>query len=410
MSSTAAAAFPSLHSDYVNDVRFDFYGRRVATASNDRTVKVWEVNPDTSEWTIRAGCEWQAHRSGVRAVSWAHPEYGQVLATAGGRERAVTVWEESGGGSTMGPTMDSDGGFGRAENPNPTAAGSRWTARAYLADARKDVTCMEFAPRGLGLRIAVGSADGFFRVYEAIDVQNLGHWSMVGQVDCTQDDVVNPLTVQDGGQGGQQGAGGLEEGEPPAQQQQQGSSAAQVSELGIRSLSWCNGRFEPPTMVVGGSSGFVGIYRYSDASRQWFLMLRLLDHGRGGCLDVAWAPNVGRGYHLIASSGKDNILRLHRLRRERKKPSSSHVSARDNPAPSHIDSSASANLSTLEHESSIVLESNSGSSNLGIWRCEWNVTGTCLATSGDGGVVKLWKSGFHNCWKCVEEVHGNLNN
>jgi len=405
MSSTAAAAtFPSHHADYVNDVRFDFYGRRVATASNDRTVKVWEVNPDTSEWTIRAGCEWQAHRSGVRAVSWAHPEYGQILATAGGRERAVTIWEESGGGSIMGQTTDLDGGYGIPE----TAPGSRWTARAYLADARKDVTCLEFAPKGLGLRIAVGSADGFFRVYEAIDVQNLGHWSMVGQVDCTQDDIVNPLTASDG-QGSHQGGVGFGEGESSAQQQQ-GSSSAQVSELGIRSLSWCNGRFEPPTIVVGGSSGFVGVYRYSDASRQWFLMLRLADHGRGGCLDVAWAPNVGRSYHLIASSGKDNVLRLHRLKRERKKPPLIQVSARDNHTSSHIDSSSSANLSTLEHESSVVLEASSGSSNLGIWRCEWNITGTCLATSGDMGLVKLWKSGFHNSWKCVEEVHGNLNN
>uniref|UniRef100_A0A7S1BC83 Uncharacterized protein n=1 Tax=Corethron hystrix TaxID=216773 RepID=A0A7S1BC83_9STRA len=278
MTGTAIVSeFPSLHSDYVNDVKYDFYGRRVATASNDRTVKVWEIDPDTSKWTIRPGCEWQAHKSGVRAVSWAHPEFGQVLATAGGRERAVTIWEESGGGTMMESS---------AQSPSPLPSpgcSSRWTARAHLSDARKDVTCMEFSPRALGLRIAVGSADGWVRVYEAIDVQNLGHWSQVGQMDCTGDDAVVS--------GGSDGGGGVG-----------GEAAAKVSELGIRSVSWCNGRFEPPTMVVGGSSGFVGIYRYSDASRQWFLMLRLTNHGRGGVLDVSWAPNIGRGYHLIASS------------------------------------------------------------------------------------------------------------
>ena len=25
-----------------------------------------------------------------------------------------------------------------------------------------------------------------------------------------------------------------------------------------------------------------------------------------------------------------------------------------------------------------------------VWRCKWNVTGTVLASSGDGGVVGLW--------------------
>ena len=38
-----------------------------------------------------------------------------------------------------------------------------------------------------------------------------------------------------------------------------------------------------------------------------------------------------------------------------------------------------------------------------VWRCKWNVTGTVLASSGDGGVVGLWKSDFSGKWKCVSE-------
>ena len=34
-----------------------------------------------------------------------------------------------------------------------------------------------------------------------------------------------------------------------------------------------------------------------------------------GVLDVAWAPNVGRTFHLIASCGKDNRLLVHRIKR-----------------------------------------------------------------------------------------------
>lgn len=44
----------------------------------------------------------------------------------------------------------------------------------------------------------------------------------------------------------------------------------------------------------------------------------------------------------------------------------------------------------------------------GSWKCQWNVTGTVLATSGDAGVVQLWKSNPQEEWKCVSQIHGDL--
>ena len=41
------------------------------------------------------------------------------------------------------------------------------------------------------------------------------------------------------------------------------------------------------------------------------------------------------------------------------------------------------------------------------WRLSWNVTGTVLAASGDGGIVKLFKSDFHGKWKCVSQIVGD---
>ena len=37
----ASQSLPHSHMDYVLDVAFDHYGRRFATASADRTVRVW---------------------------------------------------------------------------------------------------------------------------------------------------------------------------------------------------------------------------------------------------------------------------------------------------------------------------------------------------------------------------------
>lgn len=37
----------------------------------------------------------------------------------------------------------------------------------------------------------------------------------------------------------------------------------------------------------------------------------------------------------------------------------------------------------------------------GVWRVEWNATGTVLASSGEEGTVRLWKSNFKGEWKEV---------
>jgi len=90
---STSQTLPHGHLDYVLDMAFDYYGRRFATASGDRTVRVWDLNSD-GMWmsnSVGDGCttttnEWQAHRGAVHRISWAHPEFRQLLATAGSGE------------------------------------------------------------------------------------------------------------------------------------------------------------------------------------------------------------------------------------------------------------------------------------------------------------------------------------
>jgi WD40 repeat protein len=42
-----------------------------------------------------------------------------------------------------------------------------------------------------------------------------------------------------------------------------------------------------------------------------------------------------------------------------------------------------------------------------VWRVCWNVTGTILATSGDDGLVRLWKANYLDNWKCVAVLRGD---
>lgn len=40
------------HKDLIQDIAFDFYGKRVATASLDQTVKIWNIN-ENNDWVFK---------------------------------------------------------------------------------------------------------------------------------------------------------------------------------------------------------------------------------------------------------------------------------------------------------------------------------------------------------------------
>ncbi|XP_017463314.1 PREDICTED: nucleoporin SEH1-like [Rhagoletis zephyria] len=65
------------HKDVIHDVVFDYYGRRMATCSSDQTVKIWDED-ELGKLTVSSS--WKAHSGSIWRISWAHPEFGQVLA------------------------------------------------------------------------------------------------------------------------------------------------------------------------------------------------------------------------------------------------------------------------------------------------------------------------------------------
>jgi nucleoporin SEH1 len=305
---SATQMLSSLHTDYVHHVAFDTYGRRMATCSGDRFIRIWDLTRDGA-WALSS--EWQAHRGSISQVAWAHPEFGSVLCSAGSDHNCM-LWEER--------------------------DGKKWASAVTLTDSRRSVTCCEFAPKHLRLLLAAGSADGTLRIYEALDVRNLAQWPLQASLQAFPGD---------------------------------------AGSLGVTCLSWCTGPLGPPTLVAGGSHLIV--YR---RIKQWQSILTIPKASRG-VLDVAWAPNVGRRFHWIAATHGAE-LRVHKLSREAD------------------DSLALESTQVLGDEGMAVANPSK------MFTCSWNVTGTVLATSGDGGVVQLWKSDFQGQWKCVSQIHGDL--
>ena len=62
-----------------------------ATCSSDQHVKIWDRDPSTNTWKNSAS--WKSHSGSVWKVTWAHPEFGQIVATCS-FDRTAVIWEE----------------------------------------------------------------------------------------------------------------------------------------------------------------------------------------------------------------------------------------------------------------------------------------------------------------------------
>uniref|UniRef100_A0A0K8TT61 Putative nuclear pore complex component sc seh1 n=1 Tax=Tabanus bromius TaxID=304241 RepID=A0A0K8TT61_TABBR len=301
------------HKDVIHDIVYDYYGQRIATCSSDQTIKVWDQN-EQEDWYV--SYSWKAHSGSIWRLTWAHPEFGQVLASCS-FDRIASVWEEVVGEkvtATMAPTK-------------------RWVRRTNLVDSRTSVTDVKFAPKHLGLLLATASADGVIRIYEAPDIMNLSQWSLQHEISC---------------------------------------------KLSLSCLSWNQSmsRLHTPMIAAGSdetsssSGGKVFLYEYSENVRKW-AKVDTINSITEPVHDIAFAPNIGRTYHILAVAGKDvSILHL--------KPESGGGSRLE------VQTAAQFN----DHHCTV-------------WRVCWNITGTMLATTGNDGYVRIWKMNYLKNWKCA---------
>ncbi|WVZ66517.1 LOW QUALITY PROTEIN: hypothetical protein U9M48_015724 [Paspalum notatum var. saurae] len=84
------------HKDMVHDSAIDYYGKRLATASSDSTVKIVNIGAATAPSQVLATLS--GHYGPVWRVAWAHPKYGTILASCGYDGRVI-IWKEDARGN-----------------------------------------------------------------------------------------------------------------------------------------------------------------------------------------------------------------------------------------------------------------------------------------------------------------------
>ena len=275
-------------------------------------------------------------------MTWAHPEFGQILATCS-FDRTAIVWEEM---SKLTCHVDKNK-FSFlfllvADNNNGERNQSVWIKRHSFVDSRTSVTDIKFAPKHFGLMLATCSLDGYIRIYEAPDVMNISHWSIQYEINCSK---------------------------------------------ACSSISWNPSLYRQncPMLAVGSddsnhtSGSKIIFYEFNDQEWQ-----RIVDKSWSGINDlvhdISFAPNVGRSYDLlgIATTKDVKIISL----------------SLDHDKESNISSSSSVLSSVNPHSKrnyTIRVLASFEDHGSQVWRVSWNITGTILASSGDDGVVRLWK-------------------
>ncbi|KAK3002195.1 hypothetical protein RJ639_021001 [Escallonia herrerae] len=91
------------HQDTVHDVAMDYYGKRLATASSDNTIKIIGKEGTQNEWS--QAHVFDDHKSSVNCVAWAPYELGLCLA-CGSSDGNISVFTAKSDGGKVGDQWD----------------------------------------------------------------------------------------------------------------------------------------------------------------------------------------------------------------------------------------------------------------------------------------------------------------
>ncbi|KAG1800800.1 WD40-repeat-containing domain protein [Suillus plorans] len=247
---TEAVPIETAHEDMIHDAQLDYYGKRLATCSSDRTVKVFDVIG--GEPLKSSGHTLKGHTGPVWQVAWAHPKFGHILASCS-YDGKVLIWGERSQGTT-------DGGWTRVKEHTLHAA---------------SVNSVSWAPHELGAMLACASSDGKLSV---LTFKDDGQWGA---------DIFNGHAI---GCNSVSWAPATQPGSLIHPQQ----SGAQPSAPFKRFAS-------------AGCDNLVKIWGYREDTQSW-VEEETLDGHTDWVRDVAWAPNIGLPRSYIATASQDKTV------------------------------------------------------------------------------------------------------
>ncbi|EDV25901.1 uncharacterized protein TRIADDRAFT_24138, partial [Trichoplax adhaerens] len=130
------------HQDMLHDAQLDYYGKRLATCSSDRSIRVFDVDQNGQYFLSSTLIN---HEGPVWQVAWSHPMFGNLLASCS-YDCKVIIWAEN---------------------------NKKWSNLYTYTGHDSSVNSVCWAPIEYGIILASGSSDGSIAIISNTD----GNWS-----------------------------------------------------------------------------------------------------------------------------------------------------------------------------------------------------------------------------------------
>ncbi|KAK5721904.1 hypothetical protein LTR15_006498 [Elasticomyces elasticus] len=357
------------HLDLVLVADVNLYGTRMATASSDHRVKVWDRSEKTGQWIVID--VWTAHDAEVTDVKWISPYVGEHLGSIG-EDGRLRIWHED-----VAEAANSSRRFKKVFEQT-TATGV-----PYM--------CLDFKSIGSETYLAVITRDGYLSVCEPVDHDDLSAWRVMWSDYLCR-------------------------------------TPSRAEETGFR-LSWHHEKLPASGAVLAGLDrkslslavavgDIVKVFR-TDKDRK-FYTAAVLEGAKGLVRDVSWANGSMRGFDVIAAASKDGFMRIYEVHTlgSSSLPASSDAKAIEaDGRPTRTVSARTVKsgigaglagvargkrderagvLGAIKQEPKLVAElaTHGGAP----WRVNWSTIGDLLVSTGDDGSVRMWKKAVDGKW------------
>lgn len=370
--------FQTGHEELVHDIKYDFYGKHVATASSDQHIKVFDLDSASSSWVLND--LWKAHDSLIVKLSWAHPEFSSLRMIAScSYDRTVKIWQE--------------------RPAELHGSGRRWQKLTALAfESFGPIYDVVFAPPHMGLKLGCIGSDGIVHIYESVEPSDLSVWCLTSEIPMltlslpakslqssfciewcpAKFSKIEMLCVIALDQGFIYGAMLDEEDGENFEQENVLENSKVPAKQSFEQRPFEQRPFDSSGKQYADGTQLVKHLTSGDrAQKAKYTRLCSLPEHNGLIRSVSWAPSMGRSYHLIATGCKDGFIRIFKATESTEKG---------------IQIELVAKLDDHKQE---------------VWRVSWNSTGTILSSAGDEGKVRLWKQNYMNEWQCMSEINSS---
>ncbi|KAI4368033.1 hypothetical protein MLD38_016645 [Melastoma candidum] len=300
---------------------WNFAGDRLAAGSVDGVLSIFDSSgPASSSFSCTSSTK--VHEASILKIIWVPPEFGDAVAC-----------------------ICEDGSFSLWEELADDTLHAQWKLAQRFKGTSIKVLDLQFRVSASSLKMAAAFSNGYVKIYEVTNPLELKDWQLKAEFQNVLDSV---------------------------------SLSGKVS---CKSASLC---WNPSTGQAEGSCFIMGfrsdspqlnsakVWEFDQLHQRWLPVAELaLPEDKGDpVLGVAWAPNIGRPYELIAVATQRGIAIWHL----------------------GLTAELDGRLST---ERVALLSAHEGE----VWQLEWDMSGMTLASSGSDGAVKLWQANLNGIWK-----------